>query len=107
MTASTPDASALARRSGWAQTHKGKASYGSFGVGSSSHLLMAYVSESRGLGMEHVAYKGEAPMIQDMIGGVISMGLGTLGTMAPHIASGSLRPLAIRDGRGSAGRLPR
>jgi tripartite-type tricarboxylate transporter receptor subunit TctC len=79
----------------WAQTHKGKVAYGSFGIGSSSHLLNAHLSESRHLDMTHVAYKGEAPMIQDMIGGQIPMAIGTLGTMAPHIASGSLRPLAI------------
>jgi tripartite-type tricarboxylate transporter receptor subunit TctC len=79
----------------WAQINKGKVAYGSFGVGSSSHLLNAHLSESRHLDMTHVAYKGEAPMIQDMIGGQISMALGTLGTMAPHITSGSLRPLAI------------
>ena len=79
----------------WAQVNKGKVAYGSFGVGSSSHLLNAHLSESRHLDMTHVAYKGEAPMIQDMIGGQIPMAIGTLGTMAPHIASGSLRPLAI------------
>ena len=79
----------------WAQINKGKVAYGSFGVGSSSHLLNAHLSESRHLDMTHVAYKGEAPMIQEMIGGQIPMALGTLGTMAPHIASGSLRPLAI------------
>jgi tripartite-type tricarboxylate transporter receptor subunit TctC len=79
----------------WAQTQKGKVNYGSFGVGSSSHLLMAYLGESRRLDMTHVAYKGESPMIQDMIGGQIPVGIGTLGSMAPHIASGSLRPLAI------------
>ncbi|MDM0072673.1 tripartite tricarboxylate transporter substrate binding protein [Variovorax sp. J31P207] len=79
----------------WAQINKGKVAYGSYGVGSSSHLLNAHLSESRHLDMTHVAYKGEAPMIQDMIGGQIPMAIGTLGTMAPHIASGSLRPLAI------------
>ncbi|MGJ7524936.1 MULTISPECIES: Bug family tripartite tricarboxylate transporter substrate binding protein [unclassified Variovorax] len=79
----------------WAQANKGKVNYGSFGVGSSSHLLMAYLSESRNLDMVHAAYKGEAPMIQDILGGQIPMGIGTLGTMAPHIATGRLRPLAI------------
>ncbi|RZL89444.1 MAG: tripartite tricarboxylate transporter substrate binding protein [Variovorax sp.] len=79
----------------WAQASKGKVNYGSFGVGSSSHLLNAHLSESRRLDMSHIAYKGEAPMIQDMIGGQIPMGIGTLGTMAPHLASGSLRALAI------------
>ncbi|MEJ8821066.1 tripartite tricarboxylate transporter substrate binding protein [Variovorax humicola] len=79
----------------WAQTNKGKVNYGSFGVGSSSHLLSAHLSESRKLDMTHVAYKGEAPMIQDMLGGQIPMSIGTLGTMAPHITAGSLRPLAV------------
>jgi len=79
----------------WATANKGKVNYGSFGVGSSSHLLMAHLSESRHLDMAHAAYKGEAPMIQDILGGQIPMGIGTLGTMAPHLASGRLKALAI------------
>jgi len=79
----------------WAQANKGKVNYGSFGVGSSSHLLNAHLSESRKLDMTHIAYKGEAPMVQDMIAGQIPVAIGTLGTMAPHITSGSLKPLAI------------
>ncbi|RCW69604.1 Bug family tripartite tricarboxylate transporter substrate binding protein [Pseudorhodoferax soli] len=79
----------------WAQANKGKVNYGSFGLGSSSHLLMAYLSESRQLDMVHIAYKGEAPMTLDILSGQIPMGIGTLGTMAPHLASGSLRALAI------------
>jgi len=79
----------------WAAQNKGKVSYGSYGVGSASHLLSAHLSESRRLDMVHVGYKGEAPMIQDMVGGQIPAGIGTLGTMAPHIASGNLRALAV------------
>lgn len=79
----------------WATQNKGKVNYGSYGVGSASHLLNAHLSESRKLDMTHVGYKGEAPMIQDMVGGQIPIGIGTMGTMAPHIASGSLRALAI------------
>ncbi len=79
----------------WAAKNKGKINYGSYGVGSASHLLSAHLSESRKLDMVHVGYKGEAPMIQDMVAGQIPAGIGTLGTMAPHIASGSLRPLAV------------
>ncbi|MEJ8858202.1 tripartite tricarboxylate transporter substrate binding protein [Variovorax robiniae] len=86
----------------WAQTNKGKVNYGSYGVGSASHLLSAHLSESRKLDMTHVAYKGEAPMVQDMIAGQIPVSIGTMGTMAPHIASGSLKPLAIIGDR----RLP-
>ncbi|MDE2455486.1 MAG: tripartite tricarboxylate transporter substrate binding protein, partial [Burkholderiales bacterium] len=69
--------------------------YGSFGIGSSSHLINAYLSESYQLGMSHVAYKGESPMVQDMLGGQIQVGIGTLGTLVPHIATGALRALAV------------
>jgi tripartite-type tricarboxylate transporter receptor subunit TctC len=79
----------------WAGKNKGKVNYGSFGVGSSSHLLNAYLSESHKLDMNHVAYKGEAPMTQDMLGGQIEAAIGTAGTLAPHFATHQLRPLAV------------
>lgn len=79
----------------WAGKNKGKVNYGSFGVGSSSHLLNAYLSESHKLDMTHVAYKGEAPMAMDIIADQIQAGIGTLGTMAPFLATGQLRALAL------------
>jgi len=79
----------------WAQARRGKLSYGSYGMGSGGHLMSAYLSESRQLDMTHVPYKGEAPMIQDLIGGQIPWALGTAGTLAPQIAAGKLRALAV------------
>lgn len=79
----------------WAEKNKGKVNYGSYGVGSASHLMSAYLSESHKLDMTHVAYKGEAPMALDLIGGQIQAGIGTLGTMAPYLATGQLRALAV------------
>jgi tripartite-type tricarboxylate transporter receptor subunit TctC len=83
----------------WATKNKGKVNYGSFGVGSSSHLLNAYLGESQKLDMTHVAYKGEAPMAQEMLGGQVHAGIGTLGTLGPFIASGQLRALAVVGGQ--------
>ncbi len=83
---------------GWAQKNKGKVNYGSYGVGSSSHLLNAYFSNSQKLDMNHVAYKGESFMVNDLLGGQIPVAigtLGTLGTMAPFLADGKLRALAV------------
>ncbi|MNK53238.1 Tripartite tricarboxylate transporter family receptor [compost metagenome] len=79
----------------WARSNKGKVSYGSYGVGSSGHLMSSYLGESRQLGMSHVPYKGEAPMIQDLIGGHIPWAFATAGSLSPHFASGQLRPLAV------------
>lgn len=75
--------------------NKGKLNYGTFGIGSSVHLATSYLSESRGLGMNHVPYKGEPPIIQDMLGGQVQFTILTVGSMLPHFKSGRLRPLAV------------
>ena len=79
----------------WAGQNKGKVSYGSYGIGSSGHLMSAYLSGSRQLEMTHVAYKGEAAMAQDLVGGQIEWGIGSVGTLAPFIANGRLRALGV------------
>ncbi len=79
----------------WAAANKGKVSYGTFGIGSSVHLVSSYLSESRNLGMTHVPYRGEPPIIQDLIAGQIQWTILTVGSMLPHFQSGKLRPLAV------------
>jgi len=79
----------------WAQQHKGTVTYGSYGVGSAGHLMAAYLSDSNHLDMTHAAYKGEAPMVQDLISGQIEWGIGSLGVMGPHLRDGRLRAVAV------------
>ncbi|AGW89660.1 MULTISPECIES: Bug family tripartite tricarboxylate transporter substrate binding protein [Cupriavidus] len=79
----------------WAARNKGKVSYGSYGVGSFPHLVGAHLNQTKGLEMVHVAYKGEAPMAQDMLAGNISWAIGSVTTLGPHIKSGRLRALAV------------
>ncbi|ARU06581.1 ABC transporter substrate-binding protein [Comamonas serinivorans] len=79
----------------WAQANKGKVNYGSYGQGSAGHLMSAYLNESRKLGMTHVAYKSEAPFVQDLAGGVVPWGMGTLAAGQGMIKSGRMRPIAI------------
>lgn len=79
----------------WAAKNPGKVSYGSYGVGALPHLVGAYFNQSRGLDMAHVAYKGEMPMVQDMIGGNIAWAVGSMTTLGPQIRSGRIRALAV------------
>lgn len=79
----------------WAKQNQGKISYGSYGTGGAGHLISAYLSDSNKLNMVHAPYKGEIPMIQDLLGGQISWAIGTKGTMLPHITSGRIRALAV------------
>lgn len=79
----------------WAEANKGKISYGSYAAGSPGHLMSAYLSDSRKLGMQHVAYKSEAPFLQDLAAGVVPWGMGTLAAGQALIKSGKIRPIAV------------
>ncbi len=79
----------------WAAQNKGKVSYASYGTGSAGHLISAYFSQKNQLDMLHIPYKGETPMLQDLIGGQVAWTLATVGSMLPHITSGRLRALAV------------
>lgn len=70
-------------------------SYGSYGTGSVSHLNGAYLNKSQGANMVHVAYKGEAAMIQDLIGGQIQIAFGSAQNLKPHFESGRLQVVAV------------
>lgn len=79
----------------WAAQNKGKVNYGSYGMGSASHLISEHLSQSRQLAMTHAAYKGEAPMAMAVVSGEVHAAVGTLATMAPFMASGQVRTLAV------------
>ncbi len=83
----------------WAEKNKGKVSYGSYGIGTSGHLMSAYLSASRNLDMTHVAYKGESAMTQDLVGGQLNWGIGSIGTLGPFIANGRVRALGVLGDR--------
>ena len=75
--------------------NKGKIAYGSWGMGSYAHLAGAWLSDKHKADMNHVAYKGEAPMLQDLVGGQFQMAFASLQSARPYIESGRLKPLAV------------
>lgn len=75
--------------------NKGKLSYGSWGQGTIAHMSGSRVSDMLDAGMTHVPYRGEAPMINDLIAGNIHIAFVT-GAQAPQfIADGRLRPVGV------------
>ena len=98
VTADTP-AQNLQEFMAWTQAQKGKLSYGSYGIGSHGQLACTTLSEVAGADMTHVAYKGEAPMVQDLLGGQIKIGMGSLLSLKAHIDAGKLRALAVTGPR--------
>lgn len=71
--------------------------YASPGSGSPMHILGEMFNKSAGTKIQQVPYRGSGPAITDLVGGHIHMMYTTLGPVAPHIASGKLRNLAVAD----------
>jgi tripartite-type tricarboxylate transporter receptor subunit TctC len=69
--------------------------FGSPGVGSQMHLIGEMFNLNYGTKFQHVAYRGVAPAMQDLLGGHIPMVMGEMGSAKPLVVSGQLRALAV------------
>jgi len=79
--------------------------YASWGVGSAGHLAMESIRTLAGIKMEHVPYKGAAPLMQDLIGGQIQVGMVDVAGALPLIRAGKIKALAV-TGRTRSSALP-
>jgi len=64
-------------------------------AGSGPHLAMELLAWSSGAPLVHVPYKGDAPAVNDLIGGQVAGCMNAVGTPLPHVRSGRLRALAV------------
>jgi tripartite-type tricarboxylate transporter receptor subunit TctC len=80
-------------------------SYGSPGMGNTTHLVTALFNSRIGGHMVHVPYKGAGPSLAALVAGEIQVMFATSTLGLPHIQSGKLRPLAY-DGPQRAPFLP-
>lgn len=78
-----------------AKAKSGQVTYGSNGVGSSQHLAGALFASTFGLNLVHVPYKGTAPMMNDLLGGQLSMSFANMVAVLPHVRSGRLHGIAV------------
>jgi tripartite-type tricarboxylate transporter receptor subunit TctC len=73
----------------------GKHEYASSGVGTPLHLSGELFKAMAGVDMTHVPYKGSGPALTDLLGNQVSIMFDNLPSSSGHIASGSLRALAV------------
>lgn len=83
----------------WLNANKGKASYGSAGPGSLTHLTMELLKLQLKVPMVHIPYRGIAPALTDVIGGQTQAVFPGLAAALQHIRSARLRPLAVTGTR--------
>ncbi|MEO7726802.1 MAG: tripartite tricarboxylate transporter substrate binding protein [Burkholderiales bacterium] len=78
-----------------ARAKPGQISYGSGGIGSTSHLVNVLFLQMAKLDMLHIPYKGLGPAMTDLLGGQVQMLMSNVSTALPHVKAGKLRLLAV------------
>jgi tripartite-type tricarboxylate transporter receptor subunit TctC len=77
----------------------GRRTFGSAGAGSSGHFAGERFNRLAHTSMNHIPYKGAAPMVTDLVGGQLDSSFATLGSVLPQIQAGKLTPIAVAAAR--------
>jgi tripartite-type tricarboxylate transporter receptor subunit TctC len=84
---------ALARR------EPGKLNYGSAGLGTIPHLAGELFSQSAGVQLTPVHYRGAGPAFNDLLAGQVQAIFVGLGVVRTHMAAGTVKVLAVSQGK--------
>jgi tripartite-type tricarboxylate transporter receptor subunit TctC len=85
-----------------AKNTSGGVEYVSAGVGAVGNWVAEYLAAKTGIHLIHIAYKGGANAVLDLIAGRVNVGMLTYSSVSAHIGAGSLIPLAVT----ASARLP-
>lgn len=87
----------------WAKENPAKSNVGVPAPASAPEFAVSVLSTFTDVRMNAVPYRGDAPLVQDLIGGQLPSGIGGIGAVLPYVDSGKLKILAVN---GNA-RLPK
>jgi tripartite-type tricarboxylate transporter receptor subunit TctC len=85
----------------YARAHPGELSYGSSGIGSSTHLFGELFKARTGISMVHVPYRGQGPALEDLIGGRIAAMFPIVPDVVASIRADQIRALALASNSSS------
>jgi tripartite-type tricarboxylate transporter receptor subunit TctC len=86
----------------YAKQAPGKLNYGSSGYGTAAHLAGELFKQQAGIDLVHVAYRGAAPALTDLVSGQLQMMFATSASVLPFIEGHMLRALAVTTATRSA-----
>lgn len=79
----------------WLKTNPGKASAGTVGPGSPSHICSIYFQNSTGTRFRVVPYRGGAPALQELLGGQIDLMCDTIPNSLQLVRTGEIKAYAV------------
>ena len=85
----------------YTKANPGKVTFGSSGNGTSMHVSGELFKQMAGVDIQHVAYKGSAPAVNDLLGNHIAIMFDNMPSAIGHVKAGKLRPLAVTTAKRS------
>jgi tripartite-type tricarboxylate transporter receptor subunit TctC len=82
-----------------AKARNGTMNFASGGVGTTPHMAGELLAFNAGIKMVHIAYRGEAPGVNDLLGGQIPFMFSNLSVVKGNIEGGKLRALAVTSSK--------
>jgi len=89
----------------YAKANPGKINFASAGIGSTSHIASELFMMMTGIKMLHIAYRGSAPALTDLLGGQVQVEFAPMPESFEYIRAGRLRAVAVTTATRS-GALP-
>ncbi len=78
-----------------AKAAPGTVQYGTAGLTTPMHLSTEQFAMLNGLKLTHVPFRGTGPLVTDLLGGHIKLGMSSITSVAQQIQSGKLKPYAM------------
>jgi tripartite-type tricarboxylate transporter receptor subunit TctC len=79
----------------WLKANPGKATAGTAGAGSGSHIGSAFLANLAGAPLQFVPYRGTAPAMQDLVAGQIDLMVDQAANSLPQVRQRSIKALAV------------
>ncbi len=76
-----------------AKEKPGAITFGSTGIGSTTHLAQVLLADAAGIQFLHVPYRGAAPMLTDLLGGQVQVVAADLTVLMAQIEAGAIVPI--------------
>jgi tripartite-type tricarboxylate transporter receptor subunit TctC len=87
----------------WAKANPTRANIGVPAPASAPEFSVTVMGQSLGVDLKPVAYRGDAPLVQDLLGGQIAAGISGISSALPHVKAGKLKLVAVDGPKRLAG----
>lgn len=78
-----------------AKAAPGQVQYGTAGLTTPMHMSTEQFALLNGLKLTHVPFRGTGPLVTDLLGGHIKLGMSSITSVAPQISAGKLKAYAM------------